>query len=218
MGKGEKGVKMEFKIKHKITGNIIFTHKTKSLGLAVEAAVKSEANLSRAYLSEADLSGANLSEANLSEANLSRAYLYEANLSRAYLYGANLAGANLCGAYLTEANLARTNLCGADLYGANLAGAYLHEANLAGIKMSWTSHDLVAFILRQSAGDNIPRLQVAGLVLIRRDWCWKEFLSADMAEKEWALDELSRWVQDGDDAPAALRDRIQKIQEADDGR
>ena len=161
---------------------------------------------------------ANLAYADLAYADLTVAKLARTNLCGAYLYGANLAGANLCGAYLTEANLARTNLCGADLYGANLAGAYLHEANLAGIKMSWTSHDLVAFILRQSAGDNIPRLQVAGLVLIRRDWCWKEFLSADMAEKEWALDELSRWVQDGDDAPPILRHRIQKIQEADDGR
>ena len=45
--------------------------------MAVEAAVKSRADLSRADLSRADLSGANL---------------YGANLSGANLYGANLSG------------------------------------------------------------------------------------------------------------------------------
>ena len=48
------------------------------IGMAVEVAVKSRANLSGAYLSGADLSGA--------------------NLSGAYLSGADLSGANLSGA------------------------------------------------------------------------------------------------------------------------
>ncbi len=53
------------------------------LGLAVQWAVMSGANLSDANLSGAYLSGANLSGANLSGANLSGAYLSGANLSDA---------------------------------------------------------------------------------------------------------------------------------------
>mgnify|MGYP000933558404 CR=1 FL=1 len=81
------------------------------LGLAVKAALKSGANLSRANLSRA-----NLSEANLSGADLSGAYLYGANL-----YEANLSGADLSGAYLS----------GADLYGADLSGAKGHAPERA---------------------------------------------------------------------------------------
>jgi len=63
-------------IKHKITGEIIFTYEG--------------ANLSGANLRSADLRSANLSGANLSGANLR-----SANLSGANLSGANLSGANL---------------------------------------------------------------------------------------------------------------------------
>ena len=74
---------MLFEIKSRFTGEVIFKLETESFKLCVEAAVKSEANLSEANLSEADLSGANLYVANLSGANLS-----EADLSRANLYEA----------------------------------------------------------------------------------------------------------------------------------
>ena len=90
---------------------------------------------------------------------------------------------------------------------ANLTRANLTGANLTDVKMAWTSHDLVAEVLRRAAGDNITRLQVAGLVLIQRDWCWREFLAVDVPEKEWALDELAKWVQIDDDAPKVLRNR-----------
>ena len=53
------------------------------IGMAVEVAVKSRANLSGAYLSGADLSGANLSGADLSRADLYGANLSRADLSRA---------------------------------------------------------------------------------------------------------------------------------------
>ena len=110
---------------------------------AVEAAVKSRAdlfgadlfgadlsgadlfgaNLFGANLFGADLSGADLSRANLSRANLSGANLSRANLSWADLSGASLSWANLSGANLSGANLSGANLSGADLFGANLSGA-----------------------------------------------------------------------------------------------
>ena len=74
---------MKIEIKSRYNSTTIFTAEAESLLLAVEAAVKSRADLTRA-----DLSGANLSGANLYGANL-----YGADLKRANLSGANLSGA-----------------------------------------------------------------------------------------------------------------------------
>ena len=71
---------MKFEIKSRWSGSVIFSIETKSLKLAVEAAVKSGANLSGADLYGADLYGANLYGANLSGANLSGASLYGAKI------------------------------------------------------------------------------------------------------------------------------------------
>jgi hypothetical protein len=105
---------MNFEIKSRWNGSVLFSLETESLKLAVEAAVKSRANLSGANLSGADLSGANLSGADLSRANLT--------------------GANLSGADLTGANLTGANLSGADLYGANLYGAKIEFNKFPSIK------------------------------------------------------------------------------------
>jgi len=127
---------MLFEIKSKYNGEVIFKLETESFKLCVEAAVKSEANLSGANLSGADLSRANLSEAKLSGAYLSRANLSEAKLSEANLSGADLSRAYLSEADLSEANLYGAYLSGANLSGANLYGAYLSRANLSEAKLS----------------------------------------------------------------------------------
>ena len=91
---------MKIQIKNRFDSSVIFECEAYYIKLAVELALKSEANLSKADLSKADLSGANLSEADLSWANLSGANLSGADLSVANLSGANLSGANLSGANL----------------------------------------------------------------------------------------------------------------------
>ena len=68
---------MKIEIKSRWDSTILFTAEAASLLLALQAAIKSRANLSGANLSRADLSGANL---------------YGANLYGADLYGANLYG------------------------------------------------------------------------------------------------------------------------------
>ena len=112
--------KKTIQIKNRYTDEVIFETEADSIKEAVEIAVRSEANLSRADLSRANLSRADLSRANLSEANLWRADLVGANLSRADLSRANLSEADLSEADLSEANLWRANLVGADLVGADL--------------------------------------------------------------------------------------------------
>ena len=114
---------------------VLFSHETtaerQASGLAMrdalEAAAKSDANLSDANLSCANLRGANLSCANLRGANLS-----DANLSCAYLSDAYLSDANLRDANLSDANLRDANLRGANLRGANLSGAKVKGLLLIG--------------------------------------------------------------------------------------
>jgi len=127
---------VKFKIRNRFSWNIIFTLETKSLKLAVEAAVVGGTNLTEAYLAGANLTGAHLAEAYLAEANLTGAHLAGAELAGAYLTGAYLTGANLTGADLAGAHLAGANLAGAELAGAHLAGAELAGANLTGAHLT----------------------------------------------------------------------------------
>ena len=120
---------IKFDVLSYFTGKVQFTAEIEcredtdysvKLGLAVQWAIKSRANLGGANLRGAnlrgaDLRGANLSDANLRGANLSGANLSGANLSGAYLGDANLRGANLSGAYLSDAKgsdlaIARTRI------------------------------------------------------------------------------------------------------------
>ena len=96
---------MKFEIKSHSTATPIFVGKHKNLKGAVEAAVKTVADLAHADLAHADLAHADLIRANLDGASLTRASLAGANLVRASLVGANLAGANLTGANLTGAKV-----------------------------------------------------------------------------------------------------------------
>ena len=81
---------MKIEIKSWITGGAIFSIEADSWKIAVEAAVKQNADLSCADLRGADLRGADLSDAVLSCADLSCADLRDAVLSCAGLRGAVL--------------------------------------------------------------------------------------------------------------------------------
>jgi len=127
-------------------------------------------------------------------------------------YGANLTGADLRGANLTGADLRWANLTEADLRWANLTWTYLRWANLTGTDLrgtylSWQSHDLIAEILRRSAGDDLQKRMLAGLPLVSRDWCWNQFLRLEVVPelRDWALGVLAEYVIAGDDAPAIIR-------------
>ena len=79
----EGGETMKIEIKSRWDGHVIFSVEAGSLKDALEIAIKSRADLSRANLYGADLSGANLNGANLSGADLNGANLNGAvNLSK----------------------------------------------------------------------------------------------------------------------------------------
>jgi hypothetical protein len=110
---------------------------------------------------------------------------------------------------LRGANLRGANLRGADLGGADLRGAYLVGADLRGADLNWQSHDLLAEILRQAAGEETEKLKVAGLVIICRGKCWDWFasLSSDPLYG-WAIAVLASYVREGDGCPGVLQNRV----------
>lgn len=133
-----------------------------------------------------------------------------ANLEGAKLLGLNLQGADLRDSWLMDANFHGSNLCGADferarmrfanLSNTDLRAAYFHKTDLfdtyfKGAQLNWTSHELLSELLRQSAGNNVKRLMVAGLPLVTREWCWKEYLKVEIDPeiKKWVKETLSKW-------------------------
>ena len=139
-----------------------------------------DVNLFCANLNEADLTGAIFMASCLNYANLSKScligvYAMDVWMWEADLHGADLTEANLDGAHLRNADLTGANLTDADLSNADLTGAYL-----SGAKASLKSHELVAEILRQAAGDDPARRALAGLILVSPDWDWPEILSLDL--------------------------------------
>jgi uncharacterized protein YjbI with pentapeptide repeats len=101
---------MNYQIKSRFKGAVLFEGEFGSLKLCVTAAVEASANLRGADLSGAYLRGADLRCACLRDADLSGACLRDADLS-----GADLSGADLSGACLRGADLRCACLRGADL-------------------------------------------------------------------------------------------------------
>ena len=63
---------------------------------------------------------------------------------------------------------------------------------------------MLSEILWRAAQGNIAREQLAAWIGRKTVWCWKEWLSVEHPEKQWAMAELVKWVQEGDGAPDAL--------------
>ena len=159
------------------------------------------------YAEGRDLQGADLRSANLRCADFERADLRGANLMGANLRCADFERADLWGADLRGADLRGADLRGADLMGANLMGAYLRGANI-----NWTRHELVAEILRQAAGDNIEKLQLAGLILVCKNKCWEEFMQIEqvMKLKDWWLEVFKPFFEEH---PENIPHQVKKLLE-----
>lgn len=170
-----------------------------------EASDLSFASLRHINLKNSYLVGTNLKFTNLYCAQMQRSDLRGANLYCASLVGANLEYVDLEYANLGNANLADANLKYANLKFTILVAANLRNANLKGIRVNWNSHSLVSEILWQASGGNQNREMLAALIGKKSDWCWDDWLVFDHPEKEWALEELRKWVKEGDDAPSILK-------------
>lgn len=171
-----------------------------------------DAGVPAAQLPEKWRPGIDLRGEVLAGVDLRHAYLRGVDFRDADLGGVDFRDANLCFAHLRDTHLDEADMRGANMRSTHLRDAHLEDtrlegAQVAGAKLNWTSRDLVAELLRRHAGDNWQRRALAGLVLVSRDWCWKEFLALQHPEQEWALDVLAQYVQVGDNAPGVLRGR-----------
>ena len=107
--------------------------------------------------------------------------------------------ANLTGAYLT----------GAYLRDANLTGAYLRDADLSNITMNWQSHVLIGTRLQQAAGEEYPKLALAGAISQNPNFCWDWWL--DNVPNEllgWALSVMITWIRPGDILPKEFEEVV----------
>lgn len=89
---------------------------------------------------------------------------------------------------LSDANLSDADLSRANLSHANLSRADLSRADLRVKVPPKYSHDFWAESIFREAGEDIERRKMAGLVLISKDWCWKEFkeiLSSSEMTEHW---------------------------------
>jgi uncharacterized protein YjbI with pentapeptide repeats len=170
-----------------------------------------------------DLVGANLNGADLRGANLVGAQLRFALLEGANLAGAQLNGANLVHVKARDADMETACFYGADLRRADLSGTRLADANFHGARLqcaefqdarlSWSSHDLIAEILRQHAKGDVDKLKVAGLVLIDRSSCWGDFIRLNDPLTDWALGVLASYDVDGE-SPDPVRERAHQLARA----
>ena len=160
---------MKFSIRHRTTNSILFEVEADSFVRAVEAAVKSWANLSWANLSGANLSWANLSGANLSGANLSGADLSRANLSRADLSGANLSGAKHVNPYRITPLLMLL-----DQPGPIRAYKLVTDAGVGPFKRAIV-YTVGAEVEAPDANLDVSVQCAAGINLASLDWCMKEW-------------------------------------------
>lgn len=167
---------MNIEIKSWIDGSVLFSLETKSIKLAVEAAVKSRANLFRANLTGADLTRTNLFRANLSEADLTGADLFRANL-----FGANLSEANLTEANLTGARGVNKYICTPLLMLLDQPGE-IRAYKLVNDNFEGPYQGGIKYVQGEEAvvGDGKANCDEnehcgAGINLATLDWCMKEW-------------------------------------------
>lgn len=135
-----------FQVKHRYTGEILFSGAAQSMKALVEAATALGVDLSYADLGGLDLSGARLvagrfngasfDKTNLAAADLSGAQLRQTSLMAAELVGALCCGTDLYGADLTQCNMAHIDGASSSLTGADLSESDLTHANLEGADLA----------------------------------------------------------------------------------
>ena len=202
-------------IKSFLYSKILFEDESKNFKETLENAVKAEISLQEADLIGANLEGVNLQWACLQGSCLQGADLRGSNLEGVNLQGACLQGSDLQFANLRKADLRESNLQGVNLQGANLQdnrlqGAYLEGAdlrfaNLKNIIMAWNSHRLVSEILFRAAQGDYSKESFAAWVDRKVDWCWEKWKSFQHPLREWAIEELRKFIKEGDNVPEFLR-------------
>jgi uncharacterized protein YjbI with pentapeptide repeats len=102
--------------------------------------------------------------------------------------------ANIRDCCFRKADLERSNFSGAKLQACNTAGAYVYNTVLEGTMLPETSHEFMAEVLRQAAGDDIEKVKVAAYIAFNENKCWSDFLAINDPLKDWAVSVVKKYV------------------------
>lgn len=149
-------------------------------------------------LTDRTLIGANFYQFNLTGVNFSRTNLYTADFSYAKFVGANFYKARCMNTNFSAADLTEANFTECDLDGANF-----YKARLDRITLNWNARTLIAEILRQNSS-TIEEQTLAAQVAYFRNWCWSDFIKANLPGTEWALRTLAKFIKPKDGHPSCL--------------
>ena len=143
---------MKFEIKHRYSGEIIFSCDTESWKIAIILALQARADLRNTDLRNADLRNTDLRNTDLRNTDLRNADLTNADLRNTVLRNTDLRNTDLTNAVLTGADLRNTDLrntvlTGADLRNTDLTGAVLTGAVLTGADLTGADLDFSSWPL-----------------------------------------------------------------------
>jgi uncharacterized protein YjbI with pentapeptide repeats len=119
---------MNYEIKHRFTGAVLFSLECDSLKLCVQAAVKAKADLRDSDLRGSNLRDSDLRGSNLRDSDLSYSDLRGSNLRDSDLRGSDLSYSDLSYSDLRDSDLSYSDLRGSDLRGSKEA-AQLGQPN-----------------------------------------------------------------------------------------
>ena len=110
-------------------------------------------------------------------------------------------------------NFEGCDFTGADFQDVELFGSKLFGSTLDNIDVGWSSHQLIAEILRQAAGDDVGKLGLAGIVYQHHHKCWDSFISMKHPDTVWALRLLAKRIKDDSTPPNLLLEYASKEKE-----
>ena len=173
------------------------------------------------FSDRANLRGANLSESTIKNCKFTNSYLMNINWSYSHFERCTFINCifvycQLHNSVFSEVDFSNTNFINCrltsstfkelSLGGCGFFDSSLDSITLSNVAINWNDHELIAKILLREAKNDPRKRMIAGLVRISQSWCWNDFLKIRCPQKKWALETLSKYVKDGDNAPNVLRE------------
>ncbi len=163
-------------------------------------AILKEANLRGARLlfvdaTEVDLSGAGLGHSRWEHVVLTGGRLDQADMTRCLIHTCtaeetSFAGADLTGGGIVYSLCNRASFRAAKLTDMESVGTSFRDADFADAEQFYSSHEIVAEVLRQNAPMDIEVAKFIGSITVMRKWCyaeWKEHLATPDREQYFEI-------------------------------
>lgn len=197
-------------------GNVLIMINPKNIilsdGTSLSQSIKQHKYWCRYSYGDFTTDAMNLFKESINNANMKRLELRSIFVSDSQLEGVSFAYSDLEQAKFRNINsrgisfyysdLSYSKFENVNLYGCLFTHANLYNIRLIDCTIDWTSHDIVAELLRQEANGDIEKIKIAGAVLLSRHKCWKDLMKvAKQEDYEWALEVLSKYATESNPLP-----------------